>query len=599
MAAQWLPTKRLLAAYQQRQLMDDSPSSDQPGLPWLAEDIRPDRLMSLEQALSSFVLPDSSVYIATDVQAAVRGIARQFALSGAGLTVICLRAGASHVGELLHAGLVKKLIAASFGVQFPAFQPCPLVQRRYQAGDTQFESWSLFSLVQRLMAGAMGIPFFPTRSLVGSAMTAHADYATLPSPFSGESVAVVSALTPDVTIAHALAADTAGNAIVVPPFEDDLWSTRAATKGVIVLAENIVPTAFLRQHANLVRIPAAKVIAVCHTPYAAHPEGYESGLDLDLPITRYARDITHYQDYARAARDDGAFRQWAKEWITGIESHAAYVSRLDLDRTGTGNSAESRKPPSLAQVYSRYTERMAEPWTPVDMMIVATARMVRDLVMSKNYKTMLVGAGNCRTAGALAYYLLKKAGCALTLVEGTGRVGYEPLPIANANRLTSTMLTGTVDAYGTLVGGHQNQCLALLGSGEIDVFGNMNSTFSHGTFLVGSGGSNDAVSLAAETLVMMRQSARRMVPRVECVTSPGSRVTQLISEQGIYGKDADGRFLLQGYFAYDGIRTADEATRAIQEKCGWPIRTGNLHSIAPPSDEELSILRWLTGTPSP
>ena len=565
---------------------------------WLSRDVRGNRQMSLEHALSEFVQPDSTLYIATDARAAVRGLARRFGNSGASLTVICLRAGAGHVGELLHARLVKKLVAASFGIQFPSFQPCPLVQRSHLAGETQFECWSLFSLVQRLMAGAMGIPFFPTRSLSGSAMTfANANYASVSSPFSEESFAVVSALNPEITIAHALAADPFGNAIVLPPFEDDLWSTRAASKGVIVLTENMVSTEFIRKHANLVRIPAANVIAVCHTPYAAHPEGFESGLDLGLPINAYARDIEHYQNYASAARNEATFRAWAKEWIAGIADHAAYVERIkpgSILRASTGPSDNAAE---LDKAYSRYVPTQSKSRTSVEMMIVVTARAVRDIVISKRYKTMLVGAGNCRTAGALAYFLLKKMDYAVTLVEGTGRIGYEPVPVPNANRLTATMLTGTVDAYGTLVGGREAQCLALLGSGEIDAFGNMNSTYSNGQFLVGSGGSNDAVSLAAETIVMMRQNAKRMVPKAEYVTCSGTRVSHLVSDQGVFGKSPDGLFTLRQYFSSPDIQAADAAISAIQGKCGWQVKADDGIKPTPePTEEELSILRWLTGS---
>ena len=579
--------------------MDKSPTTKDSVTLWLSGDVRRNRQMSLEQALCEFVRQDSTLYIATDARAAVRGLARHFSGIGAALTIISLRAGAGHIGELLHAGLVSKLIAGSFGVQYPSFQPCPLIQRKYLAGETQFECWSLFTLVQRLMAGGMGIPFSPTRSLAGSAMACdNANYAAVSSPFSGHSVAVVSALNPEITFAHALAADAFGNAIVPPPFEDDLWSTRAASKGVIVLAENMVTTEFIRKHANLVKIPAASVIAVCHTPYAAHPEGFESGLDLGLPIDAYARDVEHYQNYAKAARHEKTFQAWVKEWITGIASHAAYVEVLKPRTAGHAAPGASATSLELDQAYSRYVAGQSGTWTAVDMMIVATARTVRDIVISKHYKTMLVGAGNCRTAGALAYFFLKKMNYAVTLVEGTGRIGYEPLPIPNANRLTATMLTGTVDAYGTMVGGHQAHCLALLGSGEIDATGNMNSTYSNGQFLVGSGGSNDAVSLAAETVVMMRQNAGRMVPKVEYITCAGSTVSHLVSDHGIFDKSPDGIFTLRHYFSSQEIQSPGIAISTIQGKCGWPVNAGDEIRMTPvPTQEELSILRWLTSAP--
>ena len=250
-----------------------------------------------------------------------------------------------------------------------------------------------------------------------------------------------------------------------------------------------------------------------------------------------------------------------------------------------------------APVYARYAERSGEPCTPVDMMIVATARLLRDRVLAGDYRTMLVGAGNSRTAGALCYCLLKKGGRTVTMVEGTGRIGHEPLPIPNAARLTATMLTGTLDAYGTLVGGNRPQCIALLGGGEIDLQGNLNSTLGGDRFLTGSGGSNDAASMAAETVVMMRQSARRMVPRARYVTTPGSRIQHLVSDLGVYGKDAQGLFELRQYFASPELATPANAITGLQEKCGWPLRTAPMLAAAtPPDTEEMSLLRWLTST---
>ena len=107
----------------------------------------------------------------------------------------------------------------------------------------------------------------------------------------------------------------------------------------------------------------------------------------------------------------------------------------------------------------------------------------------------------------------------------------------------------------------------------------------------------DAASMAAETVVMMRQSARRMVPRARYVTTPGSRIQHLVSDLGVYGKDAQGLFELRQYFASPELATPANAITGLQEKCGWPLRTAPMLAAAtPPDTEEMSLLRWLTST---
>lgn len=553
-----------------------------------------ERLVPLDEALALHIAPRSSLFLATDSHAAVRSLVRVFWGTSPALTVICLRAGAADTGELLFAGLVRKLVAASFGTQFPSFRPSPPIQRAYSAGAVEFECWSLFTLVQRLMAGALGVPFFPTQSLVDSSLANdNRDFAFVSDPFSGSSTPVVSALQPDVAIVNALAADSQGNAIINPPFEDDLWSTRAAKKGVIVLAENIVSTDFIRLHAHLVKIPAQRVLAVCHVPFAAHPDGFESTLGLQLQVEGYTADTEHRAAYDAATRHESTFRQWVEQWTLGVKSHDEYISRLArkprLWKREQRRAGYDMTAPSAASQVERSS------LTARDRMAIAAARIAMDVMRRRKLYSLLVGVGQAELAGALAYYLLREAGFPIQLVEGVGRIGFEPAPIPNARQSTATMLTGTVDTYGTIVGGNRRNCLALLGAGQIDEMGNMNSTLVNGKFLVGSGGANDAVSLAAETIALVTLAPGRTVRKVEYVTCPGAKVGHLVTDHGVFRKDGHGRFQLWRYFRSARVRSAEDAVAEARQRCGWEVTAAiDIDALDEPLNEELTVMHWLT-----
>ena len=89
---------------------------------------------------------------------------------------------------------------------------------------------------------------------------------------------------------------------------------------------------------------------------------------------------------------------------------------------------------------------------------------------------------------------------------------------------------------GVFVGGQQNRCLSILGAGQIDRFGNINSTrTSSGKFLVGSGGANDAMN-ASEVILCLEQSKERFAGEIPYISGRGDSVTTVVSTSGVFKK---------------------------------------------------------------
>ncbi len=203
---------------------------------------------------------------------------------------------------------------------------------------------SNFSLAQALFAGAIGAPFIPTRTLLGSDIPrANGTFKESTSPFDGSKVLLIPALTPDVTVIACQLADEDGNAQLDGPWGVSQEAALAA-KAVIVLAERIVARDVIRRSPNRTMVPALKVVAVVEEPGACHPSPLQ-----DV----YERDHEFFHEYHRATRTEEGFAAWIAEWVTGVPDRAAYLRKLGsrwsaLDATTPPPSARppSARPPS-------------------------------------------------------------------------------------------------------------------------------------------------------------------------------------------------------------------------------------------------------------
>jgi acyl CoA:acetate/3-ketoacid CoA transferase beta subunit len=175
-----------------------------------------------------------------------------------------------------------------------------------------------------------------------------------------------------------------------------------------------------------------------------------------------------------------------------------------------------------------------------------------------------------------------------------GLVGYwprpgEPILFNQRNFPTCTMLTDIDHTLSMIVGGARARSIGALGAAQVDKFGNINSTEIPGKMLLmGSGGANDVVTCASESVVIVAQSKERFLDRVDYVTGSGARVQTLVSTLGIFRKDAGGELVLTGVYGDDPVAGARECVA----RCGWDLQVArDLTLIEGPSGEEVRTLR--------
>jgi glutaconate CoA-transferase subunit A len=191
---------------------------------------------------------------------------------------------------LLVAGTTRHIITSWFspGVTWGVSR----IMRHYvQSGEAQYEEWSHMSLGLRYRAGAMGVPFLPVRSMLGSDVAKRLkDIKEMDCPFTGDKLALVPALNPDVAIIHVQKADVYGNAQIGGfPFMDK--DIALAADKVILTTEQIIDNNEIRRTPDRTDIPFFCVEAVVEAPYGCLPhECY--GV--------YEPDFSHMDMYVKA-----------------------------------------------------------------------------------------------------------------------------------------------------------------------------------------------------------------------------------------------------------------------------------------------------------
>jgi acyl CoA:acetate/3-ketoacid CoA transferase alpha subunit/acyl CoA:acetate/3-ketoacid CoA transferase beta subunit len=559
------------------------------------------KLTDLRKAVRKYVKPGMKLHLAAGIggpSAAICEIIRQFRDKNPEFTLIQSTV-TGHALNLIHCKLVKKLVCSVCANISATGRPSKVIQSACETGQIEMENWTLNSLQQRLMAGALGVPFMPTRSIVGSSIAEDnaSCFKTINDPFgSGRKVGLAGALLPDISIIHGCAADIEGNTILAAPYGEDLWGAMASRGGTIVTVEKIVPTEYIKKYAALVKIPSCVVNAVALAPFGLHPYSLANPGISDM--SPYEKDEDFLDILYEASKDEGALDEWIGEWILGCKSHEDYLSKLGEKRIAAlkerAKRVKSETLPAPLPEYENDTD-----FKPKEMMLIVLAREILSSVNRHGHKLVLAGAGAAATAAFLAYYSLKSSG--FELGTGNGQIGYKPVPgepilASEAGVRRSKMLTDTILMQGVFVGGQNNKCLSILGAGQMDKYGNINSTkTSEGKFLVGSGGANDALN-AREAILCLNQTKDRFVEKLAYVTGHGHAVSTVVSTMGVLKKlNPQDELQLVACFPNAHRQTLEDRIKEIKNHCGWDLKTAAVIEEVPrPSPEELRLLRWIT-----
>ncbi|MFH1651002.1 MAG: CoA-transferase [Chloroflexota bacterium] len=568
----------------------------------LAENEGEDKVVSLDEAVRRLVKPGMKIHIGTThccSSATLLEMARQFRGRSPAFTMV-MRGIRDTAMVMLHLGLVKKVITSFSGNVYPWYGPNPVTQKAYDGKDFVLEDWSILTFPLMLLAGALGLGFIPTTSILGSTMAEdnRESFREMDDPFgSGRKLGIIRALNPELSVVHALAADRAGNAIIAPPYSESLWGAKASTGGVLLTTEHLVSTDFIRKYSHLVKLPGYMVKSVSVVPLGAHPNGvWNQGIG---ELEAYAEDYIFMAEFNRICKDPAALDAWIKEWLPEGGSFDDYRERLGNERIASLKSdADPDAWRSRLETMAGTVSESGE-GSPTEMMVIAAAREIVAKVQRERYQTALAGAGTANLSAWLAKYHLQKEGYSLELMVELGYYGNSPRPgepfVLNfGNFPTCKMLTETLDTIGVFTCGTTNRCIGVLGGGEVDKYGNINSTrMAGGTYLTGSGGANDVASGAREVVLLMKQSKERFREKLAYITAPGRQVRMLVSSIGVFEKpDAEGELTFTKYFTRPGFASAEEAARAARENCGWDLRVApELAAVPPPLPEELRLLR--------
>lgn len=556
------------------------------------------KVMPLAVAVERCVRPGMTLHFSTlpaRPVAAAYEVIRRFYGREPGFTMVAIGTSGPYLLPIA-AGIVRKVVTSFAGDTYPTPGPNRVYRETYADGSVAYEMWSILSLTLRLKAAALGVPYLPTRSLVGSTMAEENAHALRIEETPDGPFALVSALAPDVSFVHAWASDPAGNAILPEPLGEHVYGALAAREGIVLTAEHIVSTETVRRHAGRVRIPGSHVRAVCHAPFGAHPTGMNAHAFPGAGWTPYVDDYPFLEDIRRAAKDPADLEAFIREWILDTHDWEDVVHRLGGERRA--RLARLAEPDGWEVELDELAGRLDgdAPPTGIERMVCAAAGRIQSRVRAEGYDALLAGVGASNLAAWLAHTGLRRSGAPTVLMAELGFVGYDPRPadpfIFNLRNVPTCTLQADVETVmGVLMSGAQGRCLGVLGAGQIDRYGNINSTrLGADRFLVGSGGANDVCSGAREVLVCALQSPQRFVERVDYVTGPGARVRTLVTPDAIYEKlDGAATFTLTGVL---GGGDVEAAVRAATARCGWDVPVADRPEAIPePDPDAVRLLR--------
>ena len=224
---------------------------------------------------------------------------------------------------LVGAGLVRRTECGTGNLE--RFGTTHAWRRFIEKGKLENEDYSHLAMVTRFLAGEMGLPFMPIRSLLGSdiltqkAASTGKKFEIMANPWDPQDqVVLLPALNPDVALIHAQKADEEGNLIIEGFLTHEPEMIRAS-KAVIVTCEELIPSEEIRKFPEHTSIPYVYVHAVVVQPWGAHPTS---------TYRYYQHDPEHIREYQKSAREGGAaFEAYLEKYVFSCASFDDYLEK--------------------------------------------------------------------------------------------------------------------------------------------------------------------------------------------------------------------------------------------------------------------------------
>ena len=439
-------------------------------------------------------------------------------------------------------------VAYSFGHELRGLSPAS--RRAVETGKCKIAGEISNAGYQwRFLAAMMGIPFIPTRVMLGTDTFNKSSSIITKDPFSNKSICLLPACYPDIAIIHVPRCDKYGNSQIDGITIEDFELSRAARR-VIITTEKIIETSKIRKEPYKTIIPYYLVDAVVETPYGSHP--------CQMPY-QYFFDEEHISEWLNKSKTDEGTKEYLQKYVYNVKDFNEY-----LELIGGKNKLEKLKR------IEKYEENMTAPWlktkkiknTPTEKYSsTELLACVASKVLEDN-KSVFVGTGLPMIAAILAQ---RTHAPNLLLFFEAGGIGPEMpvLPISVGDSRTFHMAIAASSMHDSMSMAQAGYIdYGFLGAAQIDMFGNINTTvigqYEHPKVrLPGSGGANDVGTLCNKTIIIMRQDKNRFVNNVDFLTTPGylngynSREEQglpkgsgpfrVITQLGVYGFNKESK----------------------------------------------------------
>jgi acyl CoA:acetate/3-ketoacid CoA transferase alpha subunit len=274
-----------------------------------------DKRMNEAEAVRRFVKPGD--YIGTELYGTVRcpmTVVREIIRQRIGELRVAGQ-GVLELDMLLGAGLVKALDITYIGLEVYGLSNC--LRREVESGRVErCVEWSNAGIAWRFKAAAMGVPFIPVRSMLGTDTLKYSAAKVIECPYTGLPIALLPALILDVGIIHVHRADACGNA-QIDGISGFAFEMARACKRLIVSAEEIVDTEVIRRRPDRTTIPYYLVDAVIEAPFGSHPGEM---------CYRYQRDEPEIRKWVEASKDPETTADYLKSYVLDVPDHAGYLA---------------------------------------------------------------------------------------------------------------------------------------------------------------------------------------------------------------------------------------------------------------------------------
>ncbi|MCD4730970.1 MAG: hypothetical protein K8R74_10240, partial [Bacteroidales bacterium] len=280
-----------------------------------------DKTMTEKEAIHKFV--KSGDYVGFELYGTVRcpmSLTRELVRSGKKDFRI-VGQGVHELDLMFAADMVREIDFTYIGLE--VYGISGNMRRAVESGAvTKIVEWSNAALTWRFKAASMGIPFIPTRSMLGTDTLKKSSAKVIECPFTHQKVALLPALIVDTGFIHVNRADIHGNC-QIDGISGFAFEMSRACKNLIISTEEIVDTSEIREHPDRTIIPYYLVDAVVHAPYASWP-GEMSGL--------HERDEPHYKMYVDKQKTKEGMDDYMKEWVYDLPDHQSLLDKVGKKR---------------------------------------------------------------------------------------------------------------------------------------------------------------------------------------------------------------------------------------------------------------------------